>query len=397
MSDQIIARVSQSLAKEQSLESLVRQLLEMLEMVTDMESTYLTKVDVEARLQHIMFARNSQKMHIPENFTVSWDYSLCKRAIDENCFFSDEVPDRWGDCIAARNLGITTFLSTPIHLPDGSFYGTLCAASSEKRQWSERAEQVLQLFAGLIAQYIQKEALVEQLREANAALIAQSYTDSLTGLPNRRAIFENLTTLFSLARHLNHKIMIAFIDLDNFKLINDTLGHDTGDQLLKMVGERLVSSVRRENTVARLGGDEFVLIAQELDSVELQAAHLAEIIGVKLLEVLNKPYPLSKASRHCTPSIGITLFSNNVGSIEKLMKQADLAMYKAKAAGRNVIRFFDPEMEAYVNQRAAMEKELRDGIEAQQFVLYYQPQIDGDGQISPSGRGRICPDRPGAG
>lgn len=196
MSDQIIARVSQSLAKEQSLESLVRQLLEMLEMVTDMESTYLTKVDVEARLQHIMFARNSQKMHIPENFTVSWDYSLCKRAIDENCFFSDEVPDRWGDCIAARNLGITTFLSTPIHLPDGSFYGTLCAASSEKRQWSERAEQVLQLFAGLIAQYIQKEALVEQLREANAALIAQSYTDSLTGLPNRRAIFENLTTLF---------------------------------------------------------------------------------------------------------------------------------------------------------------------------------------------------------
>lgn len=114
MSDQIIARVSQSLAKEQSLESLVRQLLEMLEMVTDMESTYLTKVDVEARLQHIMFARNSQKMHIPENFTVSWDYSLCKRAIDENCFFSDEVPDRWGDCVAARNLGITTFLSTPI-------------------------------------------------------------------------------------------------------------------------------------------------------------------------------------------------------------------------------------------------------------------------------------------
>lgn len=223
MSDQIIARVSQSLASEHSLESLVRQLLEMLEMITDMESTYLTKVDIDARLQHILFARNSQKMHIPENFTVSWDYSLCKRAIDENCFFSDEVPDRWGDCIAARNLGITTFLSTPVHLPDGSFYGTLCAASSEKRPWSERAEQVLQLFAGLIAQYIQKEALVEQLREANAALIAQSYTDSLTGLPNRRAIFDNLKTLFSLARHLKRKAMIAFIDLDNFKLINDRL------------------------------------------------------------------------------------------------------------------------------------------------------------------------------
>ncbi|PDU16606.1 hypothetical protein A6V17_11390, partial [Escherichia coli] len=125
MSDQIIARVSQSLAKEQSLESLVRQLLEMLEMVTDMESTYLTKVDVEARLQHIMFARNSQKMHIPENFTVSWDYSLCKRAIDENCFFGVEVPARWRDCIAARHLGFTPLLRPPIHFPHASFYVTL--------------------------------------------------------------------------------------------------------------------------------------------------------------------------------------------------------------------------------------------------------------------------------
>ncbi len=103
MSDQIIARVSQSLAKEQSLESLVLDSFWRCwkQWSTDMESTDPTKVDVEARLQHIMFARNSQKMHIPENFTVSWDYSLCKRAIDENCFFSDEVPDRWGDCIAA--------------------------------------------------------------------------------------------------------------------------------------------------------------------------------------------------------------------------------------------------------------------------------------------------------
>ena len=134
-----------------------------------------------------------------------------------------------------------------------------CAASSEKRQWSERAEQVLQLFAGLIAQYIQKEALVEQLREANAALIAQSYTDSLTGLPNRRAIFENLTTLFSLARHLNHKIMIAFIDLDNFKLINDRFGHNSGDLFLIQVGERLNTLQQNGEVIGRLGGDEFWL------------------------------------------------------------------------------------------------------------------------------------------
>ena len=295
MSDQIIARVSQSLAKEQSLESLVRQLLEMLEMVTDMESTYLTKVDVEARLQHIMFARNSQKMHIPENFTVSWDYSLCKRAIDENCFFSDEVPDRWGDCIAARNLGITTFLSTPIHLPDGSFYGTLCAASSEKRQWSERAEQVLQLFAGLIAQYIQKEALVEQLREANAALIAQSYTDSLTGLPNRRAIFENLTTLFSLARHLNHKIMIAFIALDNGEVIG------------------------------RLGGDEFLVVSLNNENADISS------LRERIQQQIRGEYHLGDVDLYYPgASLGIVEVDPETTDADSALHAADIAMYQEK-------------------------------------------------------------------
>lgn len=304
MSDQIIARVSQSLAKEQSLESLVRQLLEMLEMVTDMESTYLTKVDVEARLQHIMFARNSQKMHIPENFTVSWDYSLCKRAIDENCFFSDEVPDRWGDCIAARNLGITTFLSTPIHLPDGSFYGTLCAASSEKRQWSERAEQVLQLFAGLIA---------------------QSYTDSLTGLPNRRAIFENLTTLFSLARHLNHKIMIAFIDLDNFKLINDRFGHNSGDLFLIQVGERLNTLQQNGEVIGRLGGDEFLVVSlnnENADISSLRERIQQQIRGEYHLDDVDLYYPGA--------SLGIVEVDPETTDADSALHAADIAMYQEK-------------------------------------------------------------------
>ncbi|MGS6173245.1 GAF domain-containing protein [Enterobacter hormaechei] len=203
MSDIILARVSETLSTEQSLDSLVRQLLEMLEIVTDMESTYLTKVDINARLQHILYARNSKQMQIPEGFSVPWDETLCKRAIDSDTLFSNEVPDRWPECEAAKALGITTYMSVPVHLADGSLYGTLCAASTAQKQFSERGEQVIRLFAGLIGQYIQKESLVLQLREANAALIAHSYTDALTGLPNRRAIFENLTTLFSLARHLN--------------------------------------------------------------------------------------------------------------------------------------------------------------------------------------------------
>ncbi|EFB3198433.1 diguanylate cyclase [Escherichia coli] len=304
MSDQIIARVSQSLAKEQSQESLVRQLLEMLEMVTDMESTYLTKVDVEARLQHIMFARNSQKMHIPENFTVSWDYSLCKRAIDENCFFSDEVPDRWGDCVAARNLGITTFLSTPIHLPDGSFYGTLCAASSEKRQWSERAEQVLQLFAGLIA---------------------QSYTDSLTGLPNRRAIFENLTTLFSLARHLNHKIMIAFIDLDNFKLINDRFGHNSGDLFLIQVGERLNTLQQNGEVIGRLGGDEFLVVSLNNENADISS------LRERIQQQIRGEYHLGDVDLYYPgASLGIVEVDPETTDADSALHAADIAMYQEK-------------------------------------------------------------------
>ena len=281
--------------------------------------------DVEARLQHIMFARNSQKMHIPENFTVSWDYSLCKRAIDENCFFSDEVPDRWGDCIAARNLGITTFLSTPIHLPDGSFYGTLCAASSEKRQWSERAEQVLQLFAGLIAQYIQKEALVEQLREANAALIAQSYTDSLTGLPNRRAIFENLTTLFSLARHLNHKIMIAFIDLDNFKLINDRFGHNSGDLFLIQVGERLNTLQQNGEVIGRLGGDEFLVVSLNNENADISS------LRERIQQQIRGEYHLGDVDLYYPgASLGIVEVDPETTDADSALHAVDIAMYQEK-------------------------------------------------------------------
>lgn len=148
MSDIILARVSETLATEQSLESLVRQLLEMLEIVTEMESTYLTKVDINARLQHILYARNSKQMQIPEGLSVPWGDTLCKRAIESGTLFSNEVAERWPDCDAAKALGITTYMSIPIHLADGSLYGTLCATSTEKKHPSDRGEQVLKLFAG---------------------------------------------------------------------------------------------------------------------------------------------------------------------------------------------------------------------------------------------------------
>lgn len=337
MSDIILARVSQTLATEQTLEGLVRQLLEMLELVTQMESTYLTRVDTEARLQHILYARNSKEMEIPEGLSVPWDNTLCKRAIDEECFYSSQVAKRWGDCDAAQALGITTYLSTPVRLADGSLYGTLCAASTNEHEVSLRGEHVLQLFAGLIEQYIQRESLVTQLREANAALISHSYTDALTGLPNRRSLFENLPTLFSLARHLNRSVIIAYIDLDNFKVINDHYGHQAGDSFLQQIGQRLTSQRGSDDIVARLGGDEFLLA--ELGDSQGDKTHSDRVDTLKygLDRQIQGEYRLG-TSRIYYPgaSVGvIEVDPQNIDTDSALMA-ADTAMYQVKKTKQKV-------------------------------------------------------------
>lgn len=327
MSDIILARVSETLATEQSLEGLVRQLLEMLEIVTDMESTYLTKIDIEARLQHILYARNSKQMTIPEGLSVPWDETLCKHALDSDTVFSNDVPERWPECEAAKALGITTYMSIPVHLADGSLYGTLCATSTARKPLSERGEQVLKLFAGLIAQSIQKESLVTQLREANAALIAHSYTDALTGLPNRRAIFEDLTTLFSLARHLKRNAIIAFIDLDDFKLINDRYGHEAGDQFLIEVGKRLAAEKQQDDIIGRLGGDEFLVAslsnAGNEEQINLLRTRLsARIAGEYWLGTISIIYPGA--------SLGVIEVDPGVTDPDSALRAADIAMYQDK-------------------------------------------------------------------
>lgn len=325
MSDIILARVSQTLATEQSLESLVRQLLEMLELVTNMESTYLTKIDTQADLQHIVYSRNSGEMNIPENLSVPWGDTLCKRAMDDGCFYSDHVPEQWADCDAAKALGITTFLSTPIHLTDGSLYGTLCATSTQQKPLSFNSEQVLQLFASIIARYIEKESLVSQLQEANAALIYHSYTDALTGLPNRRAIFENLETLFSLARHLNHSVLLAFIDLDKFKMINDCYGHQAGDAFLQQVAQRLKLGISPDDQLGRLGGDEFMVATLARATVQL------EQFAETLRQLLVGDYLLGDTLIHYPgASIGAIVVDPNLMDPDSALRAADSEMYQDK-------------------------------------------------------------------
>ena len=169
---------------------------------------------------------------------------------------------------------------------------------------------------------------------------------------------------------------LLFLDLDNFKTLNDTLGHDVGDLLLQQVAERLKACVREGDTVARLGGDEFVVLLKNISEQAIEAATRVGVVGNKILTSLNQPYQLETHQYQITSSIGATLLNNHQSSIEELLKQADIAMYQAKTAGRNTLRFFDPQMQDTINIRVALERELRKALEQQQFQLYYQIQVD---------------------
>ena len=203
-----------------------------------------------------------------------------------------------------------------------------------------------------------------------------AFFDPLTGLPNRRLLMDRLNQALASSTRSGLKGSLLFIDLDNFKTLNDTLGHDIGDRLLQQVAHRLTSCVREGDTVARLGGDEFVVMLEDLSTQALEAAAQTEGVGEKILAALNQPYQLAQHEYRSTPSIGATLFGDHERSTDELMKQADIAMYQSKKAGRNTLRFFDPKMQDTINARAALEVELHTALENSQFRLYYQIQIN---------------------
>jgi diguanylate cyclase (GGDEF)-like protein/PAS domain S-box-containing protein len=206
-----------------------------------------------------------------------------------------------------------------------------------------------------------------------------AFYDPLTALPNRRLLHERLRVAMTTSARRRRQGALLFIDLDNFKTLNDTLGHEIGDLLLQQVAKRLSDCVRDCDTVARLGGDEFVVMLENLGSQAQDAATQSRIVGEKILDVLNRPYDLAGSAYHNTPSVGITLFGGQQVGIDELMKRGDLAMYEAKATGRNTLRFFDPQMQRVVTARAALEKDLREALAKDEFLLYYQPQVDRSG------------------
>ena len=229
---------------------------------------------------------------------------------------------------------------------------------------------------GDITHYVGTQTDISLRKAAEREIEQLAFYDPLTALPNRRLLMDRLKQALGSSARSGREGALLFIDLDNFKSLNDTLGHDKGDLLLKQVAQRLAGCVREIDTVARLGGDEFVIMLEELSSDSNEAMIQTGAVAKKVLASLNQDYVLDGHAHHSSPSIGITLFEGHNQSIEDLLKRADLAMYEAKMAGRNGARFFDPAMQTAVAERVTLENDLRQAVAERQFTLYYQPQVD---------------------
>jgi len=221
----------------------------------------------------------------------------------------------------------------------------------------------------------------DQLEVSEGELRQLAFFDPLTGLPNRRKILDGLDHELYAAGHYGRYGALLFIDIDNFKNINDTLGHDHGDQLLIAIGERLTEHVRHSDTVARLGGDEFLVLLQSEAISEELLIRKAASIARKLLSLSEQPYQINQHKHHISISIGIAVFPGENTTPQELLKQADTALYKAKSNGKNTVCFFHQDMQQLAEEKLTMEADLREAIAADQFYLAYQPQVDNDGYI----------------
>jgi diguanylate cyclase (GGDEF)-like protein/PAS domain S-box-containing protein len=235
---------------------------------------------------------------------------------------------------------------------------------------------------GNIAKWYGTTTDIHDMKLAHEEIGRLAFYDTLTGLPNRQLLMDRLGHAVTLHARLKRFGAVLLLDLDNFKNINDTLGHDNGDLLLDLVAKRLVENLAQRDTVARLGGDEFVIVLEDIGTCEEAAAPHAAIVARRILDALNGSYKLSGHERHITPSMGVALFGDTALAIHELLKRADLAMYQAKAAGRNTVCFFDPKIQAATLARAGLEAELRHGLQRGEFLLHYQPQLNSEGIVT---------------
>ncbi|MDB5964553.1 MAG: signal transduction protein : sensor, domain, partial [Polaromonas sp.] len=247
--------------------------------------------------------------------------------------------------------------------------------------WQELEIVPVDYFSRGLTHWVAVSRDITQRKAAEDEIEHLAFYDTLTQLPNRKLLMDRLEHTLNDGHGKGQTGALMFIDLDHFKILNDTLGHSRGDLLLQKVATRLSSCVRFSDTVARLGGDEFVVMLEGLGDDNEAAQERTRVVGNKILHALSEPYDLGGYQHHSTCSIGITSFSRHREKIGDLLKQADLAMYQAKASGRNTVCFFDPAMQAMATASAALNSELREALREQQFLLHYQPQVGPDGRM----------------
>ncbi len=281
----------------------------------------------------------------------------------------------WENTVAlTRQAGLKACWSTPIFDTDNHVLGSFAIYYRTVKSPNESDLKKINDLAQLASIAIERKNRERQIQRL-------AFYDMLTDLPNRRTLMEHLEQQIASASRRNEYGAMLFIDLDNFKTLNDSLGHQVGDQLLIQIAQRLGTCIREEDTAGRLGGDEFVILLRDtnpdLEKMSEQVLTLAQ----RIKEELNKPYNLDGYLHHITPSIGITFLSRDNNNPDEILKQADAAMYSAKDKGRNTISFYHPDMQKFLQERLELEKDLRTAISEQQFILHYQPLYDQDERI----------------
>jgi diguanylate cyclase (GGDEF)-like protein/PAS domain S-box-containing protein len=279
---------------------------------------------------------------------------------------------------------------------DREFYRAMYAALQKDGQWEGEiwdrhkdghiypkwlAITVVKDELGHVTHYVGNFTDITERKASEEKIKSLAFYDTLTELANRRLLTERLNHTLAVQARTESYGALLFLDLDNFKILNDTQGHGVGDELLVEVAHRLKANVRDTDTVARLGGDEFIVLLTDLGSASDMAAVQVKHVAEKIVSVLSEPYVLSNVVHNCSSSIGIVLFCDDGTQADAVLAQADTAMYAAKKSGKNTYRFFDPAMQQELEQRAKFESALRQAVINQQLKLFYQPQVDEKNRI----------------
>ncbi|MET0049223.1 MAG: EAL domain-containing protein [Sedimenticola sp.] len=293
----------------------------------------------------------------------------------------DEAMRRWTEFTTDNPVNESGFEKTQLAIETGkrqSPYELELIGTKGRKIWVQVNEAPVVQDGKTICMVGALTDITERKRHADF-IEHQASFDTLTDLPNRRLLLDRLNQTLARCRRHGEKTALLFLDLDQFKHINDSLGHTIGDTLLKAVAERLKESLREEDTSARLGGDEFVVLFNELGEDTEKVAKFAQISAEKIRSLLSKPYNIMGHELHVTPSIGIALFPMEEESAEDILRHADTAMYRAKEAGRNVVRFFLPSMQQAAEELLRLKNDLQRALERQELQLHYQPQVDSSG------------------